>query len=179
MKIIRLLLIAVLVTFAAPLPIAAQSNAAFTNGRAAQLTATQIKDLLILNTAVAVPTFIPTDYKLKNFEIEKPDAPGVIFYNLVYSNARGKTFTFQSGNDGLGDIDYKNGVKTKNSYFEGLIDAGFDDDKRVIVGWISSLKKYQPKNVETSQAYSLIADPGSLTRQQAAQIMGSLRYLKR
>jgi hypothetical protein len=152
--------------------------AAYTDGKAAQLSAQQISSLKKLKAAVAVPTYIPRGYTLDKVDIEKPDALGTVFFGFIYKNAAGKTVMVQSGNDGLGDIPYDGGVKGNNPYFDGVVEAGFDEDKRVIVTWISSKRKFQPKGVKVAQSYSLIADERGISRQEAAKIMSSLRYLK-
>lgn len=160
-------------------PVFAQTGVAYTDGKAAQLNAQQISRLQKLKTAVAAPTYLPKGWTLDKFEIEKPEYPGVYFFSLTYKNASGKTFMVQSGNDGLGGIPYDGGIKGNNPYFEGTVEAGFDEDKRVIVDWITSRDRYNPKGVTLSQSYSLIGDARSISRQEALKIMTSLRYLKR
>lgn len=157
----------------------AQTGAAYTDGKVAQLSAQQITRLQKLKTAVAVPTYLPKGWTLDKFNIEKPEYPGVYFFSLTYKNAGGKTFMVQSGNDGLGGIPYNGGIKGNNPYFEGTVEAGFDEDKRVIVDWITSRDRYNPKGVTLSQSYSLIGDARSISRQEALKVMTSPRYLKR
>lgn len=115
MKITHVLLAAILTTALAALPTVAQPGTAFTNNQLARLASTQIRELSALKTAAAVSTFTPQSYQLKKLETEKSWALGVIFYNLVYPKQSGKTFTFQSGSGVFDDVNYKNGVKSKNS----------------------------------------------------------------
>lgn len=161
--------------------VSGQTGAAYSDGKVAGLSAAQIKKLSALKAAVAVPTHVPAGFKLKEVKIPKPDAAGVIDYFLVYENAKGKTFTIQSTNDGIGDMIVKEELTGKNPYFDGEFYAGRDEegDETVAAQWIGSLKKYQPKTQKITQYYSLTSGAKSVTPQQAVTIMKSLRYLKR
>jgi len=157
----------------------AVAQRAYTDGKAAGLTSEQIAELKGLNAAVGVPTYIPAGFKLDAVVIEEPPAPEIVGYTLTYSNAKGRSFTIQSVNDGIGDVSSPQ-VYGRNSYFDGRIQAGYsmDEEKSLFVSWVGSLERYQPKNT-LQQWYSLVADRGDITLREAVKVMASLRYLKR
>lgn len=156
----------------------AQSTA-YTDGKAAGLTSEQIDSLKELNAAIAVPTYIPKGFSLKEVNIEEPPAPEIVGYTLVYRNAAGKSFTIQSVNDGVGDVSVPQ-VYGRNRYFTNRIQAGYgmDGDTTLFVSWIESKKAYQPKG-SLPQLYSLVSEKGDITLRDAVRIMESLRYLKK
>lgn len=150
---------------------------AFSDGTAAQLTEQHKAKLATLKTAIAVPTFIPAGYKLTDVTIETVEsAPGVGFYNLIYSKGK-KEFRIQAANDGIGSVDTQKNIKGRNPYFEGTITVGIDEDKSVFAEWIGSKRQFQPKGMKFQMFYSLQSK--SIMRQEALQVMQSLRYLKR
>lgn len=152
---------------------------AFTDGKAAGLSQEQISELKSLNAAVGVPTYIPAGFKLHAVVIEEPPAPEIVGYTLTYRNARRRSFTIQSVNDGIGDVSTPQAYG-RNQFFEGRVQAGYsmDEEKSLFVSWIGSLERYQPKNT-LQQWYSLVADRGDITLREAVKVMASLRYLKR
>lgn len=157
---------------------AAQSGA-YTDGRAAGLSARQAAELKELKAAVGVPTYVPAGFKLESVNIEEPPAPQVVGYTLVYRNARGRVFRIQSANDGIGDASEPR-IYGRNPFFNNRLHAGFDfgEGTSVFVSWIESKRAYQPKG-SLPQYYSLVADRGDITLREALRVMSSLRYLKR
>lgn len=155
------------------------SQAAFTDGKAAGLSQKQIGDLKKLKAAVGVPTYLPAGFKLHEAVIEEPPAPEIVGYTLTYRNSKGRTFTIQSVNDGIGDVSTPQAYG-RNPYFDGRVQAGYsmDEERSLFVSWIGSLKRYQPKDT-LQQRYSLVADRGDITLREAVKVMASLRYLKR
>lgn len=160
-------------------PVPAQSSA-YTNGKAAGLSAAQIKRLSGLKVAVAVPTYVPRGYVLKQVRIPRPVGPGVVDYALVYANARNKTFTLNSTNEGIGDVVVKEEARGRNPYLDGAFYAGHDEEGGGSVGaqWAGSLKRFGPRGA-AQQFYSLAADPQSISSREAVRVMTFLRYLKR
>lgn len=156
----------------------AQSGA-YTDGKAAGLSAEHLADLKKLNAAIALPTYLPKGFKLEKVVIEEPPAPDIIGYTVTYSNDTGKSFTIQSINDGVGDVSVPS-VYGRNPYFTNRLQAGYDMDEgtTLFVSWIESKKAYQPKGSLT-QLYSLVSEKGHITLRESIKIMASLRYLKR
>ena len=155
------------------------AQAAFTDGKAAGLSQEQIGDLKKLNAAIGVPTYLPAGFKLHALDIMEPPAPEVVGYTLTYRNSKGRSFTIQSVNDGIGDVSTPQ-TYGRNPYFDGRVQAGYsmDEEKSLFVSWIGSLERYQPKDT-LQQWYSLVADRGDITLREAVKVMASLRYLKR
>lgn len=150
---------------------------AFADGTVAQLTEQHKIRLAKLKTALAIPTFIPAGYKLTDVTTETVEsAPGVGFYNLVYSKGK-KEFRIQAANDGIGSVDTQKNIKGRNPYFAGTITVGIDEDKSIFAEWIGSKRQFQPKGMKFQMFYSLQSK--SITRQEALKVMQSLRYLQR
>lgn len=160
-------------------------DAAYTDGKAALLAASNIKKLAALNAAIALPTYIPAGYKFKKIWIQKPEAH-IIAFSITYENAAGETFTIQSNNEALGDMAVKREVKGESKYFRdsaqeaGEFYTGPDqnDAKTVASEWLCSTKKYQPKS-SISQCFQLLSETRSVSPAEAMKIVSSLRYLKR
>lgn len=152
---------------------------AYTDGKAGGLSSSQIAELKKLNAAIAIPTYLPKGFKLKDVEIGEPPAEGIVGYSIIYSNAAGRTFTLQSVNDGVGDVSVPT-VYGRNPYFRNRLQSGYDmdDGTTLFVSWIESKKAYEPKG-STTQLYSLVSEKGNITLRESIKIMASLRYLKR
>jgi hypothetical protein len=151
---------------------------AYSDGTAAQLSDQHRARLFKLKTAIAVPTYLPVDFLLEDVStVTVPSGPGVCSYFLKYSNGKGKSFTIQAANDGIGSVDMQKIIKGQNPYFEGVIQVGLDEDKSVFAEWIGSKRQYQPKGTKYQMFYSLTTS--SLSRQEVLKIMKSLRYLKK
>ena len=158
---------------------------AWSDGKAALLTDINIKRLSSLKAAVAVPTWLPDGYKLKKLAIQPPEAD-IVAFSIVYATATGKTFTIESNNEALGDMEVKREVKFSNTLFKDTAQevsdfhAGHDahDAKTIATEWLCSVTQYQPKG-STAQCFQLLSNSKSMTPNQAMQIMNSLRYLKR
>lgn len=161
-------------------------DSAYTDGEMALLPNEKIENLKKINAAVAVPTYLPAGFKLKNVEIEKTEAH-IILFSMDYAAAGGKSFRIQSNNEGLGDMAVKREVKGKNPYFLDTAQettefyTGHDenDAKTIASEWLCSLEKYQPKTSKLSQCFQLLSDSQSISPDEAMKILQSLRYLKR
>lgn len=158
---------------------AAAQKAAYTDGKAAGLSAEQTAELKKLNAAIGIPTYIPTGFKLDEMKIEEHPEPEIVGYTLVYRNAARKSFMVQSINDGVGDISEPT-VFGRNTYFENGVQAGYtgEDEGGIFVPWMGSKERYQPKG-SLQQLYSLVADKSDISLREAVKIMASLRYLRR
>ncbi len=152
---------------------------AYTDGKAAGLSAEQTAELKKLNAAIGIPTYIPTGFKLDEMKIEEHPEPELVGYTLVYRNAAGKSFMIQSINDGVGDVSEPR-VFGRNTYFENGVQAGYtgDDEGGLFVSWMGSKERYQPKG-SLQQLYSLVADKSDISLREAVKVMASLRYLQR
>lgn len=168
----------VFIALFASLSVNAQKGA-YTDGKAAGLSAEQISELRKLNAAIAVPTYLPKGFTLDGVEIGEPPADGIVGYSITYNNSAGKSFTLQSINDGVGDVSIPK-VYGRNPYFRNRLQSGYDmdDGTTLFVSWIESKKAYEPKGSIT-QLYSLVSSKGHITLQESIKIMASLRYLKR
>lgn len=171
--------IAVVLALAVSASNAWAQSAAYTDGKTAGIPADKLEDLKMLNTAVAVPTYVPAGFKFEALELGEPPAPGIVFFTIVYRHSNGKSFAIQSANDGIGDVSTPE-MYGRNPYFADRIAAGYsmDEEKSLFVSWIGSKKQYQPKGTYT-QYYSLVADKGDVTLREAIKVMASLRYLKK
>lgn len=164
------------------------SGAAYDDGKASMLSDAQIANLKKLNAAVAVPTYVPAGYKIKNVEIQEPEAH-IVAFSIVYQDASGKSFTIESNNEALGDMAVKREVKGSTDLFLPLsrdvktteFYAGHDenDPNTVASEWLCSIETYQPKKSKISQCFQLLSDSKSISPAEAVKIMQSLRYLKR
>ena len=159
---------------------------AFTDGKTALMSGAELGKLKKINAAVAVPTYLPAGFKLKNVEIQEPEAH-IVAFSIFYETADGKSFEIQSNNEALGDMAVKREVKFGNSYFLDSAQktdefyAGHDenDANTIASEWLCSAKKYQPKDTEYAQCFQLLSGGKSLIASEASKIMQSLRYLKR
>lgn len=169
--------------------IQAKAQGAYSDGNAAQLSDTQKQKLLALKAPVAVPTYVPNGFVLKNVTANRTKESNfyLIDYSLEYIDTKGNTFTIDSTNDGIGDHFITKTVSGKNPYFKGTVMVGPLDPeaegdsangKSVQAEWIESLPKYNPEgaSAKTVQFYALDAE--GITKQEGLKIMLSLRYLK-
>ncbi len=160
----------------------------YDDGKSAMLSDAQIKKLGALNAAVAVPTYVPASYKIKNVEIQEPEAH-IVAFSIIYEDAAGKSFTIQSNNEALGDMAVKREVRGSSDLFLPLgskvktsaFYAGHDENDVTVVAseWLCSIGIYQPKKSKHSQCFQLLSDDKSVSPNEAVKIMQSLRYLKR
>jgi hypothetical protein len=158
---------------------ARSQTGAYTDGKAAGLNAEQIALLRALNAAIAVPTYIPKDFRLHSLVIEDPYSPETVGYVLVYRNGEGRSFAMQSANEGIGDVS-ETRLTGRNRYFEGRVMAGVtgDEEEGLFVSWIGSRRAYQPRG-SLQQFYSLAANMTDLSLREALRVMESLRHLRR
>ena len=165
---------------------AIQTDAAFSDGKAALLPDSEIRSLKTVKAAVAVPTYLPTGFTLKKIAVEKTEQD-IVNFSIFYADAKGKSFQIQSTNEGLGDMAVKRELKIINPYFMDTAQenaefyTGHDenDAKTIASEWLCSAKKYQPKMANGAQCFQLLSDSKSLSPDEAMKIMQSLRYLKR
>lgn len=164
---------------------------AYVRGDAAKLSNAHVRKLLTLRTPIAVPTYVPDGFRVSDVTAKRdtktiPNYP-IIDYAITYTGTRGKSFSINSANEGIGDLflSEKMMMKGSNPYFEHPIEVGYLDDdgdgtaeKEVASQWIGSRRQYQlRKNAEgAQQVYHLRAE--GITVRDALRIMESLRYLK-
>ena len=163
------------------------AQGAYTDGKAAQLNASQSKKLKSLRTPIAVPTYVPAGYKLKDVKgkVEKLPNFWSVDYFLTYKNARGDSFVIISANEGLGDLPLWPTLYGKNPFFGG-IEVGTQDatdegkvkaNAQYETDWVANKPAYVPKGARSRrQAYRL--DSTALSPKEVLKVMMSLRYLE-
>ena len=161
---------------------------AYTDGKAAQLKAVDINKLKALRAPIAVPTYIPTGYKLKGAggRTEKLGQMWSVDYELTYENAKGDSFAIHSANEGLGDVPINEVLIGKNPFFDGMIDIGTQEEavegsggakREFESGWIENRRAYIPPGARSRrQAYRITSTV--LPAKEVLKIMQSLRYLR-
>lgn len=178
-----------LIVFVSVFAVQGKAQGAYSDGNSAQLSDTQKTKLLALKAPVAVPTYVPNGFVLKNVTAERNKESNfyIVNYSLEYIDTKGNKFTIDSTNEGIGDHFIIKTVNGKNPYFKGTVMVGPLDPeaegdsangKSVQAEWIESLPKYNPKgaSAKTVQFYALDAE--GITKQEGLKIMLSLRYLK-
>jgi hypothetical protein len=161
---------------------------AYTDGQAAQLKASDIKKLKALRAPIAVPTYVPAGYKLKEVgsRVEKLGNFWSVDYGLTYENAKGENFALSSANEGLGDLPITETLTGKNPFFDWVIEVGTqaepEDLKKGVnpeyeTGWIVNKRAYVPAGARShKQSYRLTST--RLSPQEVLKVMVSLRYLR-
>ncbi len=166
----------------------ANAQSAYTDGTTAQLKASHIKKLKALRAPIAVPTYIPAGYKLKDAggRVEKAGKFWSVDYGVTYENAKGDSFDVTSANEGLGDVPLYGFLYSKNPFFEGEIEVGMQDEveksKQALMlgcesGWIENKRTYVPAGARSRrQAYRVTST--ALSAKEVLKVMLSLRYLQ-
>jgi hypothetical protein len=166
----------------------AAAQGAYTDGKAAQLKASDIKKLKALRAPLAVPTYVPAGYRLKSAggKVEKIGDFWSVDYGLTYENAKGDSFEVISANEGLGDLPIEAILIGKNPFFSSEIDVGTqdvtDDGKakpgaQYETGWVENRPAYVPAGARSRrQAYRSYST--ALSPQEVLKVMMSLRYLR-
>jgi len=143
----------------------AAAQGAYTDGKAAQLKASDIKKLKALRAPIAVPTYVPAGYKLKDAggRVQMIGKFWSVDYWVTYENAKGDDFDISSSNEGLGDVPLYAILNGKNRFFEVEIEVGTQDaiekEKQALTlgcesGWIENKRAYVPAGARSRrQAY--------------------------
>jgi hypothetical protein len=164
------------------------AQGAYTDGKAAQLKASDIKKLKALRAPIAVPTYVPAGYKLKDAggRVEMIGKFWSVDYWVTYENAKGDSFDITSSNEGLGDVPLYGFLYGKNPFFEGEIEVGMQDEveksKQALMlgcetGWIENKRTYVPAGARSRrQAYRM--DSTALSAKEVLKVMEALRYLR-
>jgi hypothetical protein len=170
------------------LTIEAAAQGAYADGKTAQLKASQIKRLKALRAPIAVPTYVPAGYRLKDAggRVEMIGKFWSVDYWVTYENARGDSFGITSANEGLGDVPLYGFLYSKNPFFDVEIEVGMQDEveksKQLLVrgcetGWVANKRAYLPAGARSrEQAYR--ATSTALTAKEVLKVMESLRYLQ-
>jgi hypothetical protein len=165
----------------------AAAQGAYTDGKAAQLKASDIKRLKALRAPIAVPTYVPAGYKLKDAggRVEMIGKFWSVDYGLTYENAKGDSLEIISANEGLGDLPFTVVLSGNNPYF-GAIDVGTQDiteDGKVKANaqyetdWVENKPAYVPKGARSRrQAYRVHST--ALSAKEVLKVKLSLRYLR-
>jgi hypothetical protein len=186
----RLLQLALLCLGGVFLVAAVAAQSPYTDGRAAQLNAAQIRRLKALRAPIAVPTYIPAGYRLTSADgtTEKPKAMTlwIVDYSLKYENAAGESFSLVSANEGLGDLPLNTALTGRNRFFSSAIDVGTQTDGEDLKkgvkpeyesGWIVNKSAYLPAGARSrQQSYRLTSS--ALSAKEVLKVMQSLRYLQ-
>jgi hypothetical protein len=170
------------------LTVEAPAQEAYTDGKAAQLKASDIKKLKALSAPIAVPTYVPAGSRLKGAG-GRSETIGTFWsvdYWLNYQNAKGDIFDITSSNEGLGDLPITDILTGTNPLFDGVIRVGTQVEEEEIkkgvapdyeTGWIGSQRAYLPAGSRSrEQAYRMTST--ALSPGEILKVMMSLRYLK-
>lgn len=162
----------------------------YVGGVTAKLSAAQVGKLLRLNAPIAVPTLVPSGFRVSGVSATRDTktSPGfaIIDYRITYNGPGRKSFSIVSANEGIGDLFLAEQTLTgSNAYFEHGIEVGYMDDdvdgipqKTVASQWMSSRRRYElKKGALSTQMYHFVGH--GITPREALAIMESLRYLKR
>jgi hypothetical protein len=166
----------------------AAAQAAYTDGKSAQLKASQIKKLKNLRAPIAAPTYVPTGYRLKDAggRVELIGKFWSVDYWINYENAKGDRLDITSSNEGLGDVPLFAILNGRNPFFEGEIEVGTQDgveeSKKNLTlgcesGWIENKRVYVPAGAR-SRRQSYRANSTALSAKEVLKVMESLRYLR-
>lgn len=169
----------------------AAASSAYTNGRAAQLNAGQITRLLALRAPIAVPTYLPPGFVLRDVEAEREESRqdgAIINYSLRYVAPDGREATIHSGNEGLGDLPLTQVRTIRNQFLSHPIYLGRREEQEnpnrpeIDTQWIKhnpryTRELYARRGRQYDQHYRLGAI--GLSFAEAARIVASLRYLSR
>jgi hypothetical protein len=164
------------------------AQGAYTDGKAAQLKASDIKKLKALRAPIAVPTYVPAGYKLKDAggRVQMIGKFWSVDYWVTYENAKGDDFDITSSNEGLGDVPLYAILTGKNPFFEVEIEVGTQDEiekeKQALTlgcesGWVENKRAYVPAGARSRrQAYRVTST--ALSAKEVLKVMESLRYLR-
>lgn len=188
LKVNKLLPFAVLCLHTLFLTTEAATQGAYTDGQPAQLKALHIKKLKNLKVPIAVPTYIPAGYRLKEVLAKRYKEGNVLIvdYGISYENAQGDSFNINSTNEGIGDPLIITVLKGRNPFFQNLISVGPPDltaqepegrEREVGSDWIESKRTYVPTSALSRKQYYKLDGKG-LSQKEGLKVMLSLRYLK-
>lgn len=169
-----------------PISGSAATDGAFTDGRAAQLDAAQVAKLKALKAPIAVPTFVPDGYALKDVIVQGEKSGGfwIVEYSLEYRTEAGDSFVVNSANEGIGDAIIESKLEGENPYFEGVVSVGPPErdepvavEREVGTQWVESKAANVPRGARSKKQFYRLSGEG-LSQEDALKVMLSLRYLK-
>lgn len=167
----------------------AAARSAYAAGSAAQLNARQTQRLRRLRSPIAIPTYIPPGFRLREVTSDRDTKTvknfAIINYTIEYATGRGRAFSIISANEGLGDLELVQETRAGilNPYFEYDLRVGYIDDgdggaaQEIGSQWIGCLKRYARKESPDYGLPSYALRANGITLIEAMKIMKSLRYL--
>ena len=173
--------------FGLVLTVEAVAQGAYTDGKTAQLNASQIKRLKSMRAPIAVPTYVPAGYKLKDAAgyVEKSPGYWSVDYTLTYKNAKGNLLGIQSSSERSDDLPIYQVLTGKNPFFGGFSvrTGSVTDDGKVKANaecetdWVENKPAYVPKGARSRRLGYRVYSTG-LSPKEVLKVMMSLRYLR-
>lgn len=165
----------------------AAAQSPYTDGKAAQLKASDVRKLKALRAPIAVPTYVPAGYKLKNAggRVEMIEKFWSVDYGLTYENTKGDSFSIISANEGLGDSPIEIVLTGKNPFFSEIAvgtqdlteDGKVKPNAQYETDWVENKRAYVPAGAHSRrQAYRI--GRTALSPKEVLKVMLSLRYLR-